>query len=107
MLDYRLMFALDVRFGSKADIACAALADNAHNDEIRDNVAKRMRRQPTPFRQRIPVGLGTVRSATKAMQTQVFISSEPERGGLSRTAISWPIIDIHRANQVAVRRPSS
>src|SRR5262245_57292085 len=82
MLDYRLMFAPDVHFGSKADIACAALADNAHNNEIRDNVAKRMRRQPTPFRQRIPVGLGTVRSATKAMQTHVFISSEPERGWL-------------------------
>ena len=30
-------------------ISCAALADNVHNDEILDNVAKRMRRQPTPF----------------------------------------------------------
>jgi len=53
-------------------ISCAALADNVHNDEILDNVAKRMRRQPTPFHQRIPVGLGTVRSATKAMHNSCF-----------------------------------
>jgi hypothetical protein len=101
------MFALDVRFGSKADIACAALADNAHNDEIRDNVAKRMRRQPTHFVSEYQ--LGWVQCAVPRRRCKLMFSFRQSlsAGGLSRTAISWSIIDIHRANQVAVRRPSS